>query len=166
MYNFIAESFSVLGMIALVTSFQIKKPRVMFAVQCLANLLFCVNYLMFSEWTAAALMVLGMCTPLILIFTKGDNKLIKYVVMLVYLLVAIFTYAGPLDIFLCIAQLSGIMAQWTYRPRLIRWVRLCASPFWLAKNIHVGIFITLAELFTFISIAIFLIRTRKDESLK
>lgn len=166
MYNFIAESFSVLGMVALVASFQIKNSRVMFGVQCLANALFCVNYLMFAEYTSAALMVLGMCNPVILILTKGDNKFIKYAIMLVYLLVAVFTYKAPLDIFLCIAQLCGIMAQWTYRPRLIRWVRLCASPFWLAKNIHVGIFITLAELFTFISIVIFLIRTRKDESLK
>lgn len=163
MYNIIAEACSILGTVALVLSFQIKNTKVMFGIQCLANLLFCINYLMFSEFTAAALMVLGMFTPVILIITKGDNRLIKYAIMLIYVLVAVFTYDGILSVLLCVAQLAGIVSQWTYKPRLIRWVRLAASPFWLAKNIHVGLFITIAELFTAVSIIIFLIRTRNEK---
>lgn len=163
MYNVIAEAFSAAGAVALITSFQIKKTRKMFVIQCLANLMFCINYLMFREFTAAALMILGMFSPMILVLTKGDNKYIKYAIMLIYLLVGIVTYNGVLSIFLSVAQLCGILAQWTYKPRLIRWVRLCASPFWLAKNINVGWFITGAELFTFISIVIFLVRTRKEK---
>ena len=118
---------------------------------------------MFFEYTAAALMILGMFSPIILVLTKGDNKYIKYAIMLIYILVGILTYNGILSILLTLAQLSGILAQWTYKPRLIRWVRLCASPLWLAKNINVGWFITGAELFTFVSIIIFLIRTRKEK---
>ena len=163
MYNIIAESCSAIASVALVLSFQIKNTRKMFVIQCMANLLFCINYLMFFEYTAAALMILGMFSPIILVLTKGDNKYIKYAIMLIYILVGIFTYNGILSILLTLAQLSGILAQWTYKPRLIRWVRLCASPLWLAKNISVGWFITGAELFTFISILIFLIRTRKEK---
>lgn len=165
MPEIIAELSSVLGTIALVVSFQIKKPKIMFAVQCLANVLFCANYLLCSEWTASALMVLGMLTPLFLIITKKKHQFVKYAIMLIYLFVGIFTYSSLIDAFLCVAQLSYIIAQWTYKPRLIRWVRLAASPFWLIKNIEVGIFITVAEIFTFVSIAVFLIRTRKDNQL-
>lgn len=161
MYRIIAESFSAVGAIALILSFQIKNTRKMFTVQFFANLMFCINYLMYSEFTPAALMVLGMLSPLFLLLTSGEHKYVKYLIMLVYLLVGIITYNGILSICLTVAQLCSIMAQWTYKPRLIRWVRLCASPFWLAKNIHVGWFITGAELFTFMSIVVFLIRTRK-----
>lgn len=165
MYNFIAEAFSAAGAVALILSFQIKNTRRMFIVQCLANLLFCANYLMFNELTAAALMIMGIFSPIILVFTKGDNKYLKYAIMLIYIIIGIITYSGILSILISVAQLCVILAQWTYKPRLIRWVRLCASPFWLAKNITVGWFITGAELFTFVSIVIFLIRTKKESKI-
>ena len=162
MYNIIAEACSAVGAILLIASFQIKNTRIMFAVQCIANLLFCTNYLMFAQYTPAALMVLGMFSPVILLLTKGDNKFIKYGIMLIYVPVAVLTYGGILSIILCVAQMSYVMVQWTYKPRLIRAVRLCASPFWLWQNIGVGWFITGAELFTAVSIIVFLIRTRKS----
>lgn len=167
MYLIIAQALGILGSVLLVLSFQMKKTKHLFALQCLANLSFCFNYLMLDSVTGAVSMIIGIFPPLIVMLTEGKNKIWLYVMQVVYVLVGIFTYDGWLSVLVVLVQMVCAFAQWTNNGKTIRTTRLAVSPVWLAYNIRArSIGAIVAEAFTMVSIVVYFFRTRNKTEQK
>ncbi len=172
MYTLIAQLIGILASILLIVSFQIKNNFYMFAAQCAANLLFGINYFMLGSYTGAAIMILGTVNMILLMVTRGKQKIWMYFMLVAYVAMTWYTCIGIKDtlflvfsILVGVAQFANTMAMWSYKGMLIRKVRITSSPFWLIYNIlskSTGAII--AEIFTAVSIATYLIRNKGKET--
>ncbi len=152
-----AQIISIISMVVMVLSFQMKRNRYLFAMQIVASVGFAVSYFMLGSPIGAMFNIGGMLRSTAFSIPKLKNNYLVIVILeLYFIVVTFFTYGGLMSFFLLIAQLVSTFFMWKDNGKLIRISLVCyVSPVWLINNIIVGsIGGTLCETFNIISILV------------
>ena len=167
----IAQTFSIVGLVIIVLSFQFKKNSTFFLLQGTGGLMFFINFILIGAWAGA---FFNMCNLLRgLLFMKDAKKVWK-------LAVVEATYAGcfafsvvldhsPKQILLaalpCVALLIMSVFMWKGNSKHIRYCQIfCSSPGWIVHNIfNLSVGGLICECFNMVSSAIYLVRLHKEE---
>ena len=160
----VAQAFGIVGSIVYLISFQIKKNRTFFMVQCLGSFLFTMNYLLLGAYTGCMMNFLGVIrTAALAAGGKFRSKLLMWGLDIVYVVATLCTFAGLPSVLVMIAMIASTHAMWTEKGKIIRYVQLgVSSPCWLAHNIMVfSIGGIICEIGNIISTVISILRFRK-----
>jgi hypothetical protein len=160
----IAQTLGILGSIAYLISFQIKKNRPFFVVQCVGSFLFMLNYLLLGAYTGFMMNTLGVIRAACLAAGgKFQHKAIPWVLDVIYIVATVVTFAGLPSVLVLIAMICSTHALWTKKGNIIRYVQLgVTSPCWLAHNIMVfSIGGVICEVGNMISTVVSIFRFRK-----
>ena len=160
----VAQAFGIVGSIVYLISFQIKKNRTFFMVQCLGSFLFTMNYLLLGAYTGCMMNFLGVIrTAALAAGGKFRSKLLMWGLDIVYVVATVCTFEGVPSVLVMIAMIASTHAMWTEKGKIIRYVQLgVSSPCWLAHNIMVfSIGGIICEIGNIISTVISILRFRK-----
>ncbi len=160
----IAQAFGILGSIVYLISFQIKKARPFFLMQCLGSLMFMLNYLFLGAYTGCMMNLLGVLRAAALAAGgKFHHKALMWGLDVVYLTATVLTFEGLTSILVLVAMVASTHAMWSKKGKIIRYMQLgVTSPCWLVHNILVfSIGGIICEIGNMISTVISIIRFRK-----
>ncbi len=160
----LAQVFGILGSVVYLISFQIKKNRPFFVVQCLGSFLFTLNYLLLGAYTGCMMNLLGVVRAAALAAGgKFHHKALLWGLDIVFIVSTVLTFEGLTSLLVLIAMLASTHAMWTEKGKIIRYVQLgVSSPCWLAHNIMVlSIGGVICEIGNITSTIISIIRFRK-----
>ena len=155
---------SVIGMIAIILSFQCKSNRNLVIVMGTGSLLFAVSFFMLGQPSAAAFNLIAVVCSVVCLKDNLKNKYTFGLIVALYVVSTWFTADGWWSWLLMVAQLSGSYTLMFKSGTFIRNVRFFfTSPVWLINNIVVCFTLggIVCEVITMISILVSFIRFRK-----
>ena len=160
----LGQVLSIIAMIIMVVSFQMKSNKLLFVLQIISCMGFATSYLLLGYVDACVLNILALlrCVLFLIKRLKG-NLLVLVLLELSFIVCTFFTYQSVFSIIILIAQMVGTFAMWTGNGKIIRYLNLfITSPGWLINNIYVfSIGGIICESFNIISILVALFRYRK-----
>lgn len=122
-------------------SYQFKKSSTLFWIQMIANLLFCVHFLMLGAYTGLIMNGLEILRGYLLLQEEkpwANSRLVVYGMALLMGVAGLITWQGWHSVFPIIACVIGTPILWRREPKGIRLAGLCLiSPCWLLYNIFV-----------------------------
>lgn len=136
-----AQIIGTIGIIVWFLSFQIKSNKRLFIVQILANMIFCVQFILLGAY-AGCIGLFVCCIRNVLIIKRNDWKWANskvWVAGLITINVAltIISWKSIWDIFALIACVSAVIIYWSNNARNIRAGNLFITcPAWLAYDIY------------------------------
>lgn len=143
-------------------SFQFKNNKTLFRVQFIAYLFYSLHFFLLGAYTGSLSYIVELTKAFCL---ASDNKFLRSNKMCIILcvtqtIVGIITYEDLYSILPIIANLSVIIAGYSYNPKYIRLVGcLINSPLWIVHNVIVGSWAGVVdELITETSIVVSLVR--------
>ena len=141
MKDIIAQSFGIVGLVIIVSSFQCKKNKNFFLLQGLGSLFFVVNFLLISAYTGAFFNLTNLVRGLM--FSKTDKKV-------------------SVVLYISLVVMSVLM--WLNDGKYIRYFQVAAqSPIWIVYNIfNFTLGGILCESFNMISTIVSFIRYGKE----
>ena len=151
-----------LGLIAaalMITSFQCRTNRNLFALQFAAATFFAVQFILLGGLTGSVVLIIGMLRNLLLLqFHRGwpQKKQWMWLVIAAYVAATALTYKNAMSLLPLLAMVTGTIFMWTDNRGLIRMANLCvACPAWLIYDIYIGSYGGIInEVFIIISILI------------
>ena len=164
MNDWIIQGIGFVAVALFIASYQIKSNRWLFLLQLLGSLLFCIQFFMLGALSGCLSLVVNILRNA-LMMKYNDWKWVRkkwcpLIIVLLFALVLVLTWNGPVSLLAFAASVTSTIAYWTNSPRKIRMVNLlCASPCWLVYDVIVfSIGGIISESFTIVSILISLIR--------
>ena len=143
MQELVIQAIGFLALILFLISYQFKSNRVLFMFQLTGSLLFSLQFFLLGA--ASGCFNLGLNAIRSALLLKYNDwawvrrKWLPLLFCLLYLLIAVFTWTGPLTLLTLIPSLVGTFCFWTNNARTIRLgCMFCASPCWLIYDICVG----------------------------
>lgn len=143
MTKIIANGFGVISTICFIISFQIKSNRALYIVQTIANVFYCLQFLLIGAFGGLFNMGLQIIRNLLLINYNKWSWLkwrgwapVFCVPSIIYMLV---TWTNPLDILPFLAYAVSTFAFFSNSAKFIRLSELfCVSPAWLVYDLIMG----------------------------
>ena len=155
---------SVMGMIAIILSFQCKSNRNLVIVMGAGALLFAISFFMLDQPSAAVFNLISVICSVVCLKDNLKNKFVFGLIATLYVVATWFTADGWWQWLLMAAQLAGSYTIMFKSGTFIRNVRFFfTSPVWLINNTVVGFSLggIVCEIITMISILVSFIRFRK-----
>ena len=155
---------SVIGMIAIILSFQCKSNKNLVIVMGTGSLLFAISFFMLGQPSAAAFNLISVVCSVVCLKDNLKNKFVFGLIAALYVVSTWFTTDGWWSWLLMAAQLAGSYTLMFKSGAFIRNVRFFfTSPVWLINNIVVCFTLggIVCEVITMISILVSFIRFRK-----
>ena len=165
MVGIVAQIIGIIAMIFNILSFQCKKNRNLTIVLGIGSLLFSANFILLNAFASAGFNIINIFRSITFINKKTRNNLFFAINILLYFIVALFTYESLWTLVLLFAQFAGTYAIWYKDGGFIRKAQcLCVSPIWLVNNTFVTFTIggIICETFTIVSALVSFIRFRKS----
>ena len=165
----IAQIIGFVAMFFAIISFQFKKHRSVLLMLMLVSCVWSLHFLVLGEMTAVGLNLLSAIRCLIYSFHDegkkwASGKWIPIVFGVIFTITTIYTYSTPLDLLPLVSTYMYTYSNWQQNEKKMKIITLPASMLWLIFNIVSGsIAGAINEAFSEISIAVYLIRTRKDK---
>ena len=160
----LGQILSIIAMVIMVISFQMKSNKLLFILQIISCIGFATSYLLLGFIDACFLNILALlrCVLFLIKRLKG-NVIVLILLELSFIVCTIFTYQSVFSIVILIAQMVGTFSMWTGNGKIIRYLNLfITSPGWLINNIYAfSIGGIICESFNIISILVALFRYRK-----
>lgn len=166
----------IIGLLAVVTflmSYQQKRRKSIIIWNVTSRVLYIIQYLLLGAYSGAVLDVLGVVSSVIAekkhtTFIKKHLKAfiigINTIILLAGLGIAIIN-RNFLDVFPIIGVLLHTGAFWISKEKIIRWVSLLGSPFWLVYNLlNKAYGSAIGDILTIASIIIAIIKYRKENN--
>ncbi len=155
------------GMVCIMLSFQIKSPKGLIFMQCVAQIMFVVHYTMIGSPAGAIQNGIAVFRALLLMSGNkaATSKWAKYIVMAMFLFSPLLVYESFIDLLPGIAMTVNTYYIWSMNSKHVRMSQLTfISPLWIAYNVanvsYSGVF---TEIFNMISSAIFLVRLKLEK---
>lgn len=162
--EFWGQIFSLIGMVAIILSYQCKSNRKLVAVVGVGALLFAISYFLLGQPIAAMSNIIAVICSLACLNDKLKNKYVFVIISLMYVVATCFTFEGWWSLVFMIAQIAGTYAIMFRSGTFIRNMRLFfVSPVWLINNTVMCFTVggIICEIITMASIVISFIRYRK-----
>lgn len=158
------QAIGLVGMVAIILSFQCKSNRKLIVVMGAGALLFAVSYFLLGQPSAAMFNLISVVCSIVCLYDKLKNKWIFGVISAMYVVATWLTADGWWSWILMSAQILGSYSLMFKSGKFIRNLRFFyTSPVWLVNNTVVCFTLggTLCEIITMISIIVSFIRYRK-----
>lgn len=162
--NWLAQAVGAVGVILFLVSFQIKSNKALLAIQWLADLMFCIQFILLGAYSGClSLTVMLLRNVILMCRDRRRWAQWKYwlpVLVGLTVLFTAFTWDGLKSLLPMIAGVGSAIVFWKGNARAYRTANLfCASPCWLIYDIIVGSFAgILNETITLASIILSIIR--------
>ena len=159
----IAQAFSIVAIIVITISFQIKNKNILLSMNATANMAYGVSFLLLGAYFGAATAGIAVLRGMIFINIEKRPKWYSWsALLLIYLLLiisVIFTYENFLSIIMLLSVLVLVFSLWQKNIFLIRFASILASCVYIIYNIvHSGWINIVFESLIIISCVVFLIR--------
>lgn len=146
MHEVFIQSVGLLGLAVFALSFQAKENRTLFLMQFLGSSLFCLQYLLMGAVSGCLSLVVNLIRNALLLKYRQwawvRSRWFVLALLAALLLVLIFTWSGPLDLFVFAASVGSTIGNCSNHAQKIRLANLlCVSPCWFiydAINLSVG----------------------------
>lgn len=159
------QIISIIAMVTIVLSFQMKSNRKLIIVQTIANIGFAISYIMLGAFNGAFSNFVSVFRGISFnFFLKRKSVLLLVIFELAYVGVCVYSYIGVLSVIILIASLVDTYSLWSNNGKRIRIMRAgVVSPLWLFYNIATfSIGGICCEVFNIISSIISFIKYKKD----
>lgn len=143
MHQLIIQAIGFLALLMFLVSYQFKSNRVLFTFQLIGSLLFSLQFFLLDAASGCLSLGLNSIRSVLLMkyndWTWVRRKELPLLFCGLYLLITIYTWAGPLTLLTLAASLVSTFCFWTNNARTIRLAcLLCTSPCWLIYDVCVG----------------------------
>lgn len=158
------QIFSLIGMVAIILSYQCKSNRKLVAVVGVGALLFAISYFLLGQPIAAMSNIIAVICSIVCLNERTKNKFVFVIIALLYVVATLFTFEGWWSLVFMVAQIAGTYAVMFGSGAFIRNMRLFfVSPVWLINNTVMCFSLggIICEIITMASIIISFIRYRK-----
>ena len=162
MWNFLAQSVGVFGLLCSLLSFQMKRRKWIMAFQMTASLSFAAQFFMLGAVTAGCVDMLSFLRTMI--FSQNSKKWASspiwlYVFLAIMVITGTATWKSCWDLLPIAGSLLSTIALWMKSEKKIRLISLTVGPCWLIYNLVIGAWAgALNEVLAMTSIVIGLIR--------
>ena len=170
MFDIIAQTLGIFGMLCAMLSYQCKTNRNYFIWQGMSGVFFSAQFIMIGAWAGLVFNAYNIVRAII--YQSKKSRSIGVIILLEILVVAatltsifVFKEAWWLVLLTFIAQATGTFSMWTKNGKTIRIAQLAVvSPFWLLYDALIptpsvgGI---LCEVFNMASVIVSFIRFKK-----
>lgn len=158
-YDIVIQSLGLIAAGLMISSFQCRTNRNLFALQFAAVSFFAVQFIFLGGLTGGLVLIIGMVRNLLLLqFHRGwpQKKIFMWLFIAAYISATLFTYENTMSLLPLLAMCVGTFFMWTDNRGLIRMANLCvACPAWLIYDIYIGSYGGIInEIFIMISILI------------
>ena len=162
-FKILTEGVGLLGIIACLLAFQMKKRNAIMFMQLLGVALFGLQLALLKAWTGAILDAISFVRTFI--FSKrADKEWAQHPFWLVFFIIVqlatgILTWESFISIFAILGTLLATFALWMKKPKYIRLICLFVGPCWIVYNSVIGAYTgVLNEVIAMTSIVIGIIR--------
>ena len=158
------QTIGIIGMLAIILSFQCKSNKKLVAVLGIGALLFAVSYFMLGQPSAAVFNIISFICAIICQKDSLKNKYSFSLITVLYVVATIYTYSTWWSIVLMSSQIAAAYSLMFRSGTFIRNVRFFyVSPIWLINNTLMCFTIggIACEIITMASVIISFIRYRK-----
>lgn len=164
MNNIIIQAIGFLALLAFIISYQIRSNRALFLVQMAGVVLFALQFMLLGAYSGCLSLLLTAIRNIMM--SKYEeigwirNKLCPVIICVLFAVILVFTWTGPISLLAFIASAVSTMYYWTNDARKLRFANLLvSSPCWIIYDLIVGsIGGVISESFTMISIVVSIYR--------
>lgn len=160
---YFAQIIGICAVVFFISSVQMSRKRDLLLYQAIANILYFVQYLLLSAYTAASTnLISAMRCYFFIKYDKAKKKIPKYHIYLYSFLILIFglaNYKGLFTLIPIIITILYIISSYFENTKYIRYVFLICSIIWFFYNFKVKAYVSIiGNVFEFISSIISIIR--------
>ena len=170
MFDIIAQTLGIFGMLCAMLSYQCKTNRNYFIWQGMSGVFFSAQFIMIGAWAGLVFNAYNIVRAII--YQSKKSRSIGVIILLETLVVAatltsifVFKEAWWLVLLTFIAQATGTFSMWTKNGKTIRIAQLAVvSPFWLLYDALIptpSVGGSLCEVFNMASVIVSFIRFKK-----
>lgn len=164
MNDIIIQAIGFLALLAFMISYQIKSNRALFLIQMAGVVLFALQFMLLGAYSGCLSLFLTAIRNIMM--SKYEkvgwirNKICPVIICILFAVILVFTWAGPISMLAFIASAVSTMYYWTNDARKLRLANLfVSSPCWIIYDLIVGsIGGVISESFTMISIVVSIYR--------
>ena len=164
MNDLFIQGIGFLAVAVFILSYQIKSNRCLFLLQLVGSALFCLQFFLLDALSGCLSLAVNILRNALMMKYNDWNwvkqKWCPFVIAMLFTVVLILTWNGPVSLLAFTASAVSTFAYWTNSPRKIRMSNLvCASPCWLIYDVIVhSIGGIVSESITIVSILVSFIR--------
>lgn len=152
----LAQIFGLLGSLSMLLSSWQKTRKKVLSLLIFDSLFYFIQYLLLGALTGAFTNVIGLLRTIIFKYKDKyklfQNKLILYLIIIIYIIVGIFTYSTPISIFPVVTSILYSVVLWQDNVKYIRIGTSIMILSWIIYNISVGAYVgAVVETILFIS---------------
>lgn len=166
--NLIAQLLGFIAMGIAIAMYQFKKHRTILILMSLCSLVWSLHFLCLGLYTPVGMNMINVLRGVVYSFRDrkwAQNIIIPAVFIVLCAGSVVLTWDSMWSILPFIASIFATVANWQKNTRLLKYLSVPVCVCWFAYNIANGsIAGTLNEAFALLSIAFYLIRTRKEKS--
>ena len=143
MKEIIIQGIGFLGLLAFIVSYQIKSNRKLFLIQMVGVLLFASQFLLMGAFSGCFSLFLTAVRNILMSKYKDwqwlKHKVCPVLICLLFTVILIFTWAGPISLLAYVASVVSTIFYWTNDARKLRLANLfVCSPCWIIYDVIVG----------------------------
>ena len=166
--NLIAQILGFIAMGIAIAMYQFRKHRTILILMSLCSLVWSLHFAALGLFTPVGMNMINVVRGIVYSFRDkkwAQNNIIPAVFIVLNAGSVILTWESVWSILPFIASIFATIANWQRNTRLLKYLSVPVCVCWFVYNIVNGsVAGTLNETFALASIAIYLIRTRKDEN--
>ena len=164
--SIIAQIVGAFAVIFWVISIQRKKHYKILLLECIANILYTVQYMLLGVFLTSFMNFTSAIRCFIFYKKRKENQEISKIWLIIFLslivIMSIFTYDGYLSLIPVIITIFYTIASWIKEANFLRIVFIIAAVVWIYYNYMVGAYVSIiGNVFEIISGVISLIRFSK-----
>lgn len=137
-YPIVIQLIGFIGVCISLFIFQVNKRDSMLKLQMGAAAVYALHFFLLGAITGSSLSIAGGIRNYLFYKQKKRSWLLPAAFIIVFSVVGILTWQGPISLLPVMAMISGTLAFWQKNPKHIRLIALIASPLWLIYNILSG----------------------------
>lgn len=168
--NIIAQVLGFVAMAIAISMYQFRRHRTILILMSLCSFVWCLHFACLGLFTPVAMNLVNVIRGVVYSFREkkwAQNNIIPAVFIVLCAGSVIFTWESIWSILPFIASIFATIANWQKNTRLLKYLSIPVCVCWFVYNIINGsIAGTLNETFALISIAVYLVRTGKEASVK
>ena len=143
MIEIIIQGIGFLGLLAFISSYQIKSNRKLFLIQMVGVLLFALQFLLMGAYSGCLSLFLTAKRNIFMSKYKEwqwvKQKVFPVLICALFTAILFFTWDGPISLLAYVASVVSTIFYWTNDARKLRLANLfVCSPCWIIYDVIVG----------------------------
>lgn len=137
----LSQITELIALVITLVSYHLNTKKKIFKNMCYANIFDIMHYLFLGAYSGCLTKIVALIRNIFIIKKENNNKLNSsyylFCFILIYLILGILTYSGPISLFPFIAALIYMIVVWNGNETKIKFIAFLCYIFWLIYNIYV-----------------------------